>query len=388
MTAPHDIDVLMPAYNAAATIRASVESLQRQTFRAIRILVVDDGSTDATPAILRDLADGDRRIEVLRQPNGGIVTALNAGLARCTAPLIARLDADDIAVPERLALQRDFLDAHAAVVAVSGAVRHVDGKGRPTGTVSRLPDPSRADPLWAPAIEPYLIHPFLMARREALEAAGGYRQVRHAEDSDLYWRLAERGRLHNMPQVLGDYRLHAGSISSASLGNGRVMAVQSQLAALSAQRRRDGVPDLDFSAAATMARLRGVTLGELVALAARDLTTEEAARLEIMVAAKLVETAAYRPYELAAEDCRFIGAAVARHGAALRPENRAMLARSLAGTAARLIHHGRFREAAALRPTQLVAVGLRLLTRLVLPERMRCELRRRRGGSGGNVPVK
>jgi hypothetical protein len=382
------VDVLMPAHDAAATIHDSVESLRHQTLRDIRILVVDDGSTDATPAILAALAAVDQRIEVLRQQQGGIVAALNAGLARCTAPLVARLDADDIAAPQRLALQRDFLDANPDVVAVSGAVRHVDAQGRPSGTVSRLPDPSRADPLWAPAIEPYLIHPFLMARRDALAAVGGYRELRHAEDSDLYWRLVEIGRLRNMPEVLGDYRLHAGSISSASLANGRVMAVQSQLAALSALRRRAGIADIDVSAAATAARLRGSGLAALVALAARDLSAEEASRLEIMVAAKLLETAAYRPYEIEAEDARFIAAAVARHGAALRPANRAVLARSLAGTAARLLHHGHLHAALALRPGRPDAVAARLVTRLLLPPAARGALRRWRGQPGGDVPVK
>jgi hypothetical protein len=382
------VDVLMPAHDAAATIGDSIESLRRQTLRDIRILVVDDGSADATPAILAGLAVADPRIEVLRRPRGGIVAALNTGLARCTAAFVARLDADDIAAPARLAMQRDFLSAHPGVVAVSGAVRHVDARGRPSGTVSRLPDPSLADPLRAPAIEPYLIHPFLMARRDALLAVGGYRDVRRAEDSDLYWRLAEAGRLHNMPEVLGDYRLHAGSISGASLANGRVMAVQSQLAALSALRRRAGLADLDFSAAATAARLRGTALTELVALAARDLTAEEAARLEIMAAAKLLETAAYRPYEIEVEDARFIAAAVARHGASLKPDNRAILARSLAGTAARLLHHGHLRAAWALRAARPGTVATRLVARVLLPPAARGALRRWRGQPGGDVPVK
>jgi hypothetical protein len=382
------VDVLMPAHDAAATIRDSIESLRRQTFADIRIRVVDDGSTDATPAILDELAAADRRIEVLRQPKGGIVAALNAGLARCRAPLVARLDADDIAVPERLALQHDFLGAHADVVAVSGAVRHVDEAGHPTGTIGRLPDPARADPLWVPAIEPYLIHPFVMARRDALQAVGAYRDVRHAEDSDLYWRLAERGRLHNMAEVLGDYRLHGASISGASIANGRVMAVQSQLAALSAVRRLNGSADLDFSTAATAARLHASTLADLVALAARDLTPEERARLEVMAAAKLLETAAYRPYELEAEDCRFIGEAVARHAVSLRPENAARLARSLSGTAARLLHKGRIHDAAALRPGRPVAVALRLAARVMLPPTARSVLRRWRSRSGDDIPVK
>ncbi|MGI4798685.1 MAG: glycosyltransferase family 2 protein, partial [Janthinobacterium lividum] len=94
------VDVLIPVYNGASTVESAIGSIQAQTIQDIRIIVVDDGSTDATAFILDRMAKADRRIVPVRRANGGIVDALNAGLAICTADLIARHDADDLAVPD------------------------------------------------------------------------------------------------------------------------------------------------------------------------------------------------------------------------------------------------------------------------------------------------
>ena len=99
------IDVLIPAYNAGRTIRSALGSIQDQTIRDIRIVVVDDGSTDDTAAIVGEVAAADPRVELHRQANGGIVDALNAGLQRGQAEFVARFDADDLSYPDRFARQ-------------------------------------------------------------------------------------------------------------------------------------------------------------------------------------------------------------------------------------------------------------------------------------------
>ena len=104
------IDVLIPVFNAAKTIRGAVESIQAQTVSDIRIVVVDDGSRDETPAILSGMAEADPRIEVVTQEaNGGIVDALNTGLSHFRAEFLARHDGDDLADRNRLAKQLAFL---------------------------------------------------------------------------------------------------------------------------------------------------------------------------------------------------------------------------------------------------------------------------------------
>ncbi|MBV9251702.1 MAG: glycosyltransferase family 2 protein, partial [Acetobacteraceae bacterium] len=240
------VDVLIPVFNGGSFLRQSIESIQGQSVSRLRIIIVDDGSTDGTPQLLSEIAQHDRRIEVVTRRNSGIVDALNAGLARCRAEFIARHDADDIAYPGRLAEQVAYLHAHSDCVAVSSAARHIDEQGRPTGVTARMWQPGTADPISAPSREPYLLHPFLMMRRSAVETIGGYRHVYHAEDTDLYWRLQEIGRLHNLENVLGDYRMHAPSVSSRSVLNGRIGALSSQLAAIAAMRRRAGRSDLVF----------------------------------------------------------------------------------------------------------------------------------------------
>lgn len=381
----HAIDVLVPAYNAEKTIADAVLSMQRQTLADIRIHVVNDGSTDATGAILQELARSDLRIVIHTKANGGIVDALNLGLAHCTAEFVARHDADDLADPTRLEVQIAYLRGHPDTVAVGSAVRHVDGEGKNLGTVGRIGSTEHADPRSIPAREPYLIHPFLMVRREAIVRVGGYRHVHHAEDADLYWRLREVGKLHNLDAVLGSYRIHDQSISGASIVNGRIQAVCSQLAALSQQRRERGAADLAFDKA-SLAQLKAAgSIEAMVGLAGASLDPQERRWFEEAVSAKLLELAAYRPYELEARDCVFIGQVAARGVGHLPSANRADQIKRLSGSAARLAAKGRIADAfSMLMPAAYPAFGLRLAARMAMPGRLRQALRR----DPGAAPVK
>lgn len=351
------VDVLMPAYNAATTVREAVESLLSQTLRDIRVIVVDDGSTDDTPAILADLAGRDARLTVVTRQNGGIVDALNQGLDHCRADVIARFDADDVSFPTRLACQLDYLETHPRCVAVGSAVEHMDEHGRALSGLPHPGQPSLADPHWAPAREPYLIHPFLMARRASLEAVGRYRHVHYSEDTDLYWRLREQGELYNIEQPLGRYRVHSASVSSASIVNGRIMAVSSQLSALSALRRERGERDLTFDRNAIAEYRAAASLENIVTAASRQLTASETGHLRIAGAIKLLELARYRPYELEASDCSFIRCSLplAKH---LSPENRREIGWYVTTTAARLLRKGLVRQALALAPPSQVPIAV------------------------------
>lgn len=344
------IDVLIPAFNAAATLREAVDSVSAQTVSDIRILVVDDGSTDRTRAELEDLARDDARIEIVTRANGGIVAALNEGLSLCNAEFVARFDADDACFPNRFEVQLDYLKAHPECVGVGCAVEHMDEHGRPLVDLPQPGAPSGADAARAPALEPYIIHPFLMARRAAIVEAGGYRHVPLSEDSDLFWRLQEKGELVNLPDVLGRYRVHTASLSSSIL-NGRVMAVGSQLGALSAQRRRAGREDIVFGKELHGELKAAGTLEAMCAIASRGLDADEAGHLRIAAGAKLMELAGYRPYEPEVSDCAFIRAALAFAGK-LSAANQKDVMWYVTTTAARLIRKGRFAEAFALTPAR------------------------------------
>ena len=377
MTDAATVEILLPVFNGAATIAAALESLLRQTLTSLRVVVINDGSTDRTPSILAEFADRDARVTVLTMPNGGIVTALNAGLATCRSEFIARQDADDVSDPTRLARELDYLRRHGDCVAVSGAVRHIDQDGNLVGTVQHFPSPELADPRRAPSREPYLCHPFLMARRDALEAIGRYRHVHHAEDTDLYWRLAEIGRLHNLCEPLGSYRVHDMSISGGSIGNGRIMALSSQLAGLSALRRRSGRPDIAFEKASLADYRRSPKAADVYERGRRGLDQTEAKHLHIAMAAKLLELTSYRPIELDLDDCLFIRGA-RRERPSLSAINRAEFDAACAAATARLVGKGRLREAAALSPASLYAsVAARIIFR-AFPASLRRAMARRR----------
>ncbi len=371
------VDVVMPARNAESTIRSAMESIQRQTIAEWRLIVIDDGSTDATHSIASALAERDGRILILRGPQRGVVGALNLGLECCRAPFVARQDSDDIAYPDRLQRQLAALTADPECVAVGCDLRHIDEDGVPTGNWGRFRSPETSDPNWVPAFEPYIAGPVFMARREIVQEVGGFRFMRVAEDSDLCWRLQERGRLHNAPEVLADYRMHPHSITSRSIRLGRVNAVCSQRSALSARRRRSGRPDLDFSQALMARQDELASMAALIEQAVVGLDARETAWLKAASAAKLIELVLYRPFELEPEDCCFIAQALRGGDHLLSQENRAALAQMLLTLVLRATIARRFRDVGSLMrrsaiiPTyrswiSVVAIRVRLavLTRL------------------------
>ncbi|AHF92580.1 glycosyl transferase family 2 [Opitutaceae bacterium TAV5] len=208
------ISVVMPVYNAAPWLEAAVHSILRQTCRDFEFIAVDDGSTDGSGALLGRLAARDPRLRVVSRPNTGIVGALNDGLRLARGDYIARMDADDIALPERFDRQSDYLGGHPDCVAVGSAFIYMDARGALLKWNPR--------PLAHAEIEARLllgdggaiIHPAVMMRRSAVESAGGYREsAQWIEDLDLYLRLARIGTLANLPEVLLHYRYHEQSVN-------------------------------------------------------------------------------------------------------------------------------------------------------------------------------
>ncbi len=117
------ISVVLPCYNAEAGLTACLDSLLTQTWADFEIIAVNDGSTDRTLDLLRSFAAQDGRIRVFDRPHGGVVQAMNFGLEQCRGEYVARMDSDDICLPERLALQKSHLDRHPHLGLVGGRVR-------------------------------------------------------------------------------------------------------------------------------------------------------------------------------------------------------------------------------------------------------------------------
>ena len=193
------VSVLMSVHDGASTIAAAVESVLAQTAGDLELIVVDDGSTDATPDLLAAVRDP--RLRVVRQARTGLTRALNAGLAHATAPLVARLDADDVALPPRLERQRAFLAAAPEIGVLGTAAREVDAAGRQVRIV-RPPLDDRTLRRALIRANPF-VHSSMMIRRALLERVDGYDETLPvAQDYDLWMRLARVTRLANLEDVL------------------------------------------------------------------------------------------------------------------------------------------------------------------------------------------
>src|ERR1051326_2264165 len=126
---PPFVSVLVPVYNAARYLDVAISSVLRQTFSDFELIAVDDGSKDDSKKILEHFSANDARIRVISRPNTGIVGALNDGLAVARGEFIARMDADDVALPGRFQAQLDYLRGHPDCIAVGTAVQIIDARG-------------------------------------------------------------------------------------------------------------------------------------------------------------------------------------------------------------------------------------------------------------------
>jgi glycosyltransferase involved in cell wall biosynthesis len=234
------VSVIMPVRNGAVWLAESVASIQAQDFAGFELLIVDDGSTDATPALLASFAAADPRIRVFHQPPQGIVAALNTAIAQARAPYLARLDADDRARPDRLSKQLAFMDAHPEIGLLGTWAEVIDGAGTRVGCLAPPAGPARLARVLA-RTNPF-VHSSVMMRTALVRRLGGYRAAfRAAEDYDLWLRMAEAAGVANIAEDLVQYRRHAASQSQRDAVR---QAFSGRLAQRAAAARRSGAPDL------------------------------------------------------------------------------------------------------------------------------------------------
>ena len=236
------ISVILPVYNAEAYVREAVESILAQTFTDFELIAINDGSTDDSGAILRKLAARDTHIVLVERSNDGLVSALNKGLEIARADLIARMDADDVAMPERFALQHARMSQEPELVVLGSFIRVMDK----TGDIIHLSEYPLTPKATARCLERGgcpVANPAVMMRRDAVLKAGGYRKAfSHAEDYDLWLRMSDLGyTIANLPQPLLNYRWHGANVSEV---HWQAQGRSGLLAHLAHQVRKAGLPDL------------------------------------------------------------------------------------------------------------------------------------------------
>lgn len=266
-----EVSVVMAVYDGERYLAEAIDSVLTQSLRDLELVVVDDGSNDATPAILADYSAGDGRVVVKRQHNTGRVIALNRGVAIARGALVARLDADDVAMPDRLERQREFLCEHPETALVGGAARLIDERGRAFGD-TQYPTTDAAIRRAFAYTTPF-VHSAVMLRREAFDRIGGYRtNFPETEDLDLWLRLAERHELANLPQLVVAYRMHGGQATVRQLELQALCCVAAHVSAR-ARARREPDPFDDGRPIGEPALLaHGATREEITATLVRSAT--------------------------------------------------------------------------------------------------------------------
>jgi glycosyltransferase involved in cell wall biosynthesis len=200
------ISVVMPAYNAFRFLNESIASILNQSFSDFEFIILDDGSTDGSAELLVGWAAQDSRIRLLaNRQTSGLVRSSNLLLANARAPLVARMDADDIAHPDRLRRQLALMESEPSVVLVGTLADGIDSNGR------RVRPRDRSRLIWRSPFPPFP-HGSVMFRRKVFENVGGYSDHANGwEDHELFLRMSTQGKIAVVPQVLYSLRYHSES---------------------------------------------------------------------------------------------------------------------------------------------------------------------------------
>lgn len=229
------MSVVLSVYNGGAYLAEAVESVLSQTYADFELVAIDDGSTDGSGAVLDGYAERDGRVRVLHQENRGLIASLNRGVEASRGALVARMDADDVALPDRLQKQVDYLDQHPEVGLLGGIARYIDASGEDAGGAWPRWYPPALN-AWRTLFETVLCHPTVVIRRSVLDAVGVYDPAAlHAEDYELWTRAIFHTRIANLPDPVLYRRKWEGTVGEVHSDrqertvSDAVQAVQSRL---------------------------------------------------------------------------------------------------------------------------------------------------------------
>ena len=209
-----EVTVSMNIYNGMPYLHEAVESVRNQTVQDLEIILINDGSTDSSREYLENLTDP--RIRVFHQENAGTAVASNLAIEHCQTPFLARMDADDIALPNRIEVQLDFMKRHPEV-GMAGTQAAWLG---PDAVGKSIKLPTTHEAIWKALVDGHhaMVHATLMMRTEVIRGVGGYWSIpRLDDDTDMMLRMGETAKLANIDQTLYHYRILQGSLSGAGM---------------------------------------------------------------------------------------------------------------------------------------------------------------------------
>jgi Glycosyltransferases involved in cell wall biogenesis len=212
------ITVLMPAYNAERFIGKAIESILNQTYKDFEFLIINDGSTDATESIIQSYSDS-RILYIKNDKNIGLIATLNTGINMANGEWIARMDSDDVALPQRLEYQKNYFDEHKETDVLATTIIFMNESGETTGTWSLDQKTINPNDIKSALIrENCIAHPTVMCRTSLLQKFRYRSNSLHIEDYDLWLRLLNRGYYFakiNTPLLY--YRVHTESVTGTHL---------------------------------------------------------------------------------------------------------------------------------------------------------------------------
>ncbi len=202
-----EVSVIMSCFNAESTIHTAIKSILNQTFDNFEFIIIDDGSTDKTRIALKEFAQNDKRIRLrFNSSNQGLAASLNIGIQMAHAPFIARMDADDESIAERLEKQLQYISLHKDIDILGSGVWYKSGTGELL-EIKLLPE--RHDEIVKLMFKKTpVFHPTILIKKEVFKLYGMYDpSVTWAEDSDLWYRIYDKVRFHNLQEPLLIYTL-------------------------------------------------------------------------------------------------------------------------------------------------------------------------------------
>ena len=209
------LSIILPVFNGEPYIRDAIHSILNQEFKDFELLVIDDCSSDKTPNIIESIKDP--RLKIFRNDvNKGLISSLNIGIRAANSPLIARMDADDISMSNRISEQYEFMEQHQDISVLGTAAEIINKDGKVVG-VANVPELDWQI-RWRMAFSCPFIHPSIMVRTECVKGVGGYsNNALHGEDFDLWVRLSTFVKFGNLTNYLIKLRKHGDNISTREI---------------------------------------------------------------------------------------------------------------------------------------------------------------------------